>query len=255
MASSSQLLALPRELRDAINQHLILAEQPVRLRRACPSVFSRRFTSRPAIILTSKQLHDEYFDAFDRVLKARDPGVRIQIHVSDFDFRQLQNFVTETGFSKLHVTLEVHPKNCPAECIDRFIWWQTCQDPRVDATYEIQAAAGVDDDSYELHAMEVRRLRWNVTTWGQRIGPPEMKKLRLALEARVHALAAQRWQGVIGRDDQVEETMATFSRAEKRAGCRRHRMNTVMRRKFDAMASGWRRLQQMFASKASESGE
>lgn len=92
MASLSPLLGLPRELRDAIYESIILDEQPLSIKSRPRGPQSSVLKSQATIILASKQLHNEYFEIFEeKVLPAKSQAV-VHALVDHLDFTNLDDF-------------------------------------------------------------------------------------------------------------------------------------------------------------------
>lgn len=116
MASSSPLLSLPREMRDAIYEFVVLGEQPISIKQTLPLQRRRLFTSKSTIILACKQNHNEYFEVLEKTALSAKSEAVIETMVTNFDFSNLIAFTSQLSTAelnaiksstKLHVKLSV----------------------------------------------------------------------------------------------------------------------------------------------------
>jgi len=100
MVSTSPLLALPRELRDTIYEDTVLSSPIYLSRRITAMDHGRRFATRSAFSLVSRQVHVEYNETLDHIaLSAHFPNATIEVPITDLDFR---NLITFTHFLQPH---------------------------------------------------------------------------------------------------------------------------------------------------------
>lgn len=164
MALDSPLMRLPRELRNNINEFIILDDdQNIKLKSQLLPEHPRKasFISSSPVILVCRQVHDEYFDSLEKVaLSPAFPQAVIETEVTDLDFENVIAFVSKlskdnikalNAHSKLHIKLiNTRPEHLDLLVHDELPSWVAfCRETGIEAEFEVDGARcgrGIPDD-------------------------------------------------------------------------------------------------------------
>lgn len=221
------MLKLPRELRDSIYEFDIVNGLPIRIKQNLaiwlqPERFAfdrteceqgLRFTSSSAIIVTSRQLHDEYFQAFDKLVLNLPADIKLEVTLPDMLFHKFSVFLKrltakerhEIAASNLHIRLVVmdHALARDAYYFSGRVmnWCGSCDRWGITATYEVVC------NFTGPYTPDLMGLRLAIESPSDH---PEAEKLGGAITAwRRERREAER-PGVIGSDGDVEVGMSAL---------------------------------------------
>ena len=144
--STQRPLDLPRELRDAVYEVVVL-QQPITIKLELPEVkLNHRFASSADDMLACKQMLEEYMETVNKVtLSPHYKNVVILVEVLDMDFRKLIIFACSLATTersalskRLTITLTFKTKldDSSPSGIKLDAWLQACSDFGVLAEYK-----------------------------------------------------------------------------------------------------------------------
>ncbi|KAK3619195.1 hypothetical protein LTR56_024194 [Elasticomyces elasticus] len=167
MASNSPLLALPRELRDAIYAYIATDDCSVRVKKTKPTNACPFIISSP-LILTCTQVHDEYCEDVLVNVFSTGSNITISILVDELDFDRALEFLrhlrpTELGDigtrERIQVTLcSSNDATLSKRGLNRWItteWSTYCRSRKLSITY-VFSQAGYSGDCYIHHEPPLR---------------------------------------------------------------------------------------------------
>ncbi|KAK1064392.1 hypothetical protein LTR74_008717 [Friedmanniomyces endolithicus] len=88
-------LSLPRELRDNVYELVAISEQSLVVKTEPPTANRCQLASRSRLILTCKQLHNEYLENFLANILKPGPRIKIGVTVTDLDFTRAFQFLCQ----------------------------------------------------------------------------------------------------------------------------------------------------------------